>query len=99
MNTQFNFKLIDGAFNLADAADVLRTLLRTKINHHKTQQFSLEERFGKDHLDSNLRIQELRNSLEQLESFLAQPELQGQKIVLNSDVNIMAAISEPSLAN
>jgi len=39
------------------------------------------------------------NFLEQLESFLAQPELQGQKIVLNSDVNIMAAISEPSLAN
>jgi hypothetical protein len=98
MENTFNFKLIDGTFELNDAAEILRTLLRTKINHHKTQKFSLEERFGTDHLESNLRIQELQNSLEQLEKFLAQPKLKGNRIVLNSDVSIVATANEPDLA-
>jgi len=99
MNNQFNFKLIDGAFELPDAAEVLRTLLRTKINHHKTQRFSLEERFGTDHLNSENRIKQLKESLAQLEAFLAQPGLDGKKLVINSEVAIEATVAEPAMAN
>lgn len=97
MKNQLTFKLIDGVFDLEDAAEVLRTLIRTKINHHKTQQFSLEERFGADHLNSPVRIKQLRQSLEQLEDFLAQADLKGQKLQINSEVAITANVAQKEL--
>jgi len=98
MKNQLTFKLIDGAFVLEDAAEVLRTLISSKINHHKTQKFSLEERFGSDHTNSELRIKQLKQSLEQVENFLAQSDFKGQKLQLNSEVTIAAKAFEPAFA-
>ncbi len=98
MTDQFTFKLIDGDFSQEDAAEILRTVIRTKINHHKTQQFSQEERFGKDFLNSSFRIKELQHSLELLEGFISQPELKGRKISLNSDVSISTKVVEPQFS-
>jgi len=99
MNNQFNFKLIDGLFAHDDAAEILRTLLRTKINHHRTHKLSLEERFGNDHLNYASRIKELQSSLENLEAFLSQPELKGKKLTLSSDVAIRVKATKPELVS
>ena len=93
MKKQLNFKLIDGTFSLEDAADILRTLIRAKIQHHRASQFSLEERFGVDHLNSAKRVEELKASLAQVETYLAQPELADCEIELQSEVK--ATICSP----
>lgn len=59
MNDAQQFKLIDGTFTGADAAQVLLSLVRSKIDFHHLQKASNEERLGHDPAHSQQRLAEL----------------------------------------
>ncbi len=53
------FTLIDGKFFSSDAAQLLQSLLRYKIDYHEMALLSEEERFNMDVSNSKKRIEEL----------------------------------------
>lgn len=60
-----NFKLIDGNnYSAEDAKEILLAVIDDKIKFHKNKIFSHEERFGKQHEHSEIRIKELQTSKE-----------------------------------
>ena len=59
-------KLIQGEFNRDKAKTLLFELFSYKINYHRMQKFSDEERFGKDREHSETRIRELLKERQEL---------------------------------
>jgi hypothetical protein len=60
MNNPQRFQLIDGTFTHVEAGQVLLSLVKSKIDHHSLEQFSNEERFGRDVAHSEKRLEKLR---------------------------------------
>ncbi len=60
MNKNYNFKIIQGTFTTSEAAQVLFDLISSKIHFHTMENFSSQERFGKDAPHSKRRIQALK---------------------------------------
>ncbi|MEO7119557.1 MAG: hypothetical protein ABIY62_00590 [Ginsengibacter sp.] len=60
MNKNYNFKLIHGTFTAGEASQVLSDLISSKIHFHRMENFSSQERFGKDAPYSQTRIQALK---------------------------------------
>jgi hypothetical protein len=54
------FQLIKGTFTPAEAARVLLSLVKSKIDYHSLEKLSNEERFGRDVAHSEKRLQELK---------------------------------------
>jgi hypothetical protein len=63
-------KLIRGTFRKDKAKVLLLELLWHKINYHEMQQFSNQERFGRDDEHSEKRIRELVNEKKYLVNWL-----------------------------
>ena len=69
MNNKHRLKLIDGKFTPATAGIVLHGLINYKVNYHKAELFSNQERAGKDLSNSKKRIEDLQaenNSLKEI---------------------------------
>ena len=60
MNNPQRFHLIDGTFSPLEARQVLLSMVKSKIAHHSLEQFSHEERFGRDVAHSEKRLEKLR---------------------------------------
>ena len=54
-----HFQLIDGTFTPSEASRVLLSLVKSKMDHHRVEKFSNEERFGRDLAHSEKRLREL----------------------------------------
>ncbi len=98
MQKQHAFTLIDGTFSVADAHNILDTLLGAKIKFHKSHKFSLEERHGRDHLDCNSRVEQLRASREELQDFIDQLGKDGMEMEITSEVKIKVTKKEGVVA-
>ena len=70
MEKEQEFQLVEGTFNAHDAAEVLFTLISNKINFHKLQQFSFQERNVGDIAHSKQRIASLEKSREQVKRLI-----------------------------
>lgn len=58
-----NFKLIDGNnYSAEEAKEILMAIISDKVKFHKNKIFSHEERFGKQHEHSEIRIKELEET-------------------------------------
>jgi len=60
MKDKQRFQLINGTFTPSEAAQVLLSLVKSKIDYHSLQKLSNEERFGKDSSHSEKRLQDLQ---------------------------------------
>ncbi len=97
MNNTQQFKLIDGTFNAPEAAQILLSLVKSKIDFHNLQKVSNEERFGVDLARSDQRLAELRQLHETLKSICASAGKNGQRVQVDGHIAItlVAALPEP----
>lgn len=68
MDTNQKHKLIDGTFSPADARHVLLSLVKSKMDFHKIEKLSNEQRFGRDTANSEHRLAELKKLHETLKA-------------------------------
>lgn len=80
--------LLEGVFSSDDANEVLTELFKSKLNWHKIQNWSSQERFGKDDELSQSRIVALTNEIDKLRKLLSEAKENNNKLLVNSEVVI-----------
>ncbi len=80
--------LIKGEFNADDAKDVLLNLINFKINFHQMKNFGLLERTGKKDEQSLKRIEELKESKQQILGIIDEAKAGSAKLKIDSTINI-----------
>ena len=70
MNNQQQFQLIDGVFTPAEASQVLLSLVKSKMDYHRMEKLSNEERFGGDTTHSERRLRDLAHLHASLKEYL-----------------------------
>ena len=80
-------KLIDGDFKIEDARELLIKLIEYKLSYHQSKIFSAHERNSKPGIHSIERIDDLKNSKEQLKELLAKLE-SGTELTIQSTITI-----------
>ncbi|MEO6916139.1 MAG: hypothetical protein ABI151_11180 [Chitinophagaceae bacterium] len=88
MTKKQNFKLIHGTFAPSEAAQILFTLISSKINFHTMESFSSRDRYGKDVPQSEKRIQALKKIQVSLKKFLDLAEKKGTLLQIEGSVDI-----------
>ncbi len=88
MKGKYNFKLINGKFATSEASRILFDLIRSKINYHTMENFSNQERFGKDMPHSERRIKALKKALGSLEKVCELAKEKGLKLRIDGSVDI-----------
>ncbi|TRX22239.1 hypothetical protein FNW25_03950 [Flavobacterium franklandianum] len=88
MNKTEKLTLIEGDFSFDEAKEILTSMFSSKINFHNIQNWSSQERFGKDDEIAQKRIPALRNEMKKLEEILSEAKAQNKKLVVSSEINI-----------
>lgn len=88
MNKNHDFKLITGTFTASEAAQILFSLISNKINFHAMENFSSQERFGKDLPNSQRRIQALRKTQASLKKIFDVAEKKNLQLKIEGSVKI-----------
>ncbi|MEJ8818635.1 hypothetical protein [Lacibacter sp. H407] len=88
MKRELHADLIDGQFTPEDARELLIDLFSRKTNFHEIQNFSANERFGKDDPFHINRIDALTKSMDQLNNLFREVDGSGKKLVIRSVVSI-----------
>jgi len=88
MNKIEKLTLFEGKFSFDEAKEILMTMFSSKINFHNIQNWSSQERFGKDDEVAQKRIPVLRNEMKILEEILLEAKAQNKKLAVNSEINI-----------
>lgn len=87
--TDQKINLIDGTYTPSEAAHIVNSVLKVKINFHKLHRLSIQEGNELDEckLDSG-RIKELIDEQEISKAFFSQARLQGKKLKMSSIIHI-----------
>lgn len=88
MDTKHTLQLIDGDFSGPEAAHVLLSLVKSKIDFHTLLRVSNEERFGRDVSNSERRLAELRQLQEAIRSICSAASEAGQRLQVNGWIEI-----------
>ena len=70
-NSSNDFNLIEGAFTIAEAKEILMTLFSDKIKFHSLKDFSHTERYGAPDPHAQVRIPELKSTRDEVLNYLA----------------------------
>ena len=90
------YKLIDGTFSAPDAAQVLLTLVKSKMDFHERERVSNQERFGSDVAHSARRSSELRQLHETLRELCQSAAASGQSLQVNGWLEITLGPAQTS---
>ena len=88
MNKIEKLTLIEGDFFFDEAEEILISMFYSKINFHNIQNWSSQERFGKDDENAQKRIPVLRNEMKKLEEILLEAKAKNKKLMVSSEINI-----------
>jgi hemerythrin superfamily protein len=88
MNKIEKLKLIEGEFTFNEAREILTSMFNSKINFHNIQNWSSQERYGKDDETAQKKIPLLKNEIEKLEEIILEAKANNKKLVINSEINI-----------
>ena len=88
MANQQKLKLIEGVFSPQEAIKLISSLIQSKINFHKLDDFSNHIRYNKEIESSKNRIVELNQTLEEFKTMALEAKKLNKKLVLNSFINI-----------
>jgi len=81
--------LIKGSFSASEAADVINSVLKVKINFHKLHRLSVTEVNLNDSCEfDNARIDELLNEQRIAKDFFRNAQLEGKKLTIRSTIHI-----------
>jgi hypothetical protein len=92
MNKIEKLTLIEGNFSFDEAKEILMSMYSSKINFHTMQNWSSQERFGKDDEIAQKRISVLRTEMKKLEEILLEAKTKNKKLRVNSEINISLSI-------
>ena len=81
-------QLIEGDFSIDEAKEILTSMFNSKINFHKIQNWSSQERYGKDDATAQIKIPALRNEIKKLEEIISEGKAQNKKLAINSEIII-----------
>lgn len=88
MNKIEKLKLIEGEFSFNEAKEILTSMFNSKINFHNIQNWSSQERYGKDDETAQMKIPILKNEIEKLEEIILEAKANNKKLIINSEINI-----------
>jgi hemerythrin superfamily protein len=88
MNKIEKLKLIEGEFSFNEAKEILTSMFNSKINFHNIQNWSSQERYGKDDETAQMKIPLLKNEIEKLEEIILEAKANNKKLIINSEINI-----------
>jgi hypothetical protein len=88
MNKIEKLKLIEGDFSFNEAKEILTSMFNSKINFHNIQNWSSQERFGKDDETAQKKVRLLKNEIEKLEEIILNAKSQNKKLVIKSEIII-----------
>jgi hypothetical protein len=88
MNKIEKLKLIEGEFSFNEAREILTSMFNSKINFHNIQNWSSQERYGKDDETAQKKIPLLKNEIEKLEEIIKEAKANNKKLVINTEINI-----------
>ena len=88
MKDKQHFQLIDGTFSPTEASRLLLSLVQRKIDYHRKEQFSDEERFGKAPSHSEKRLRDLAKLESDLKEFFASASDSNQNLNINGWIEI-----------
>ncbi len=88
MENQKKLIFIDGNFSPQESKEILMNIFRSKIQFHKSKNFSSSERFGKNDDIAEKRIPELQKSIEVLNEILNQAEKDNLRLEIKSEISI-----------
>ena len=88
MNKIEKLKLIEGECSFNEAREILTSMFNSKINFHNIQNWSSQERYGKDDETAQKKIPLLKNEIEKLEEIILEAKANNKKLVINSEINI-----------
>jgi hemerythrin superfamily protein len=88
MNKIEKLKLIEGEFSFNEAREILTSMFNSKINFHNIQNWSSQERYGKDNETAQKKIPLLKNEIEKLEEIILEAKANNKKLVINSEIYI-----------
>ena len=88
MDSEYNYKLIEGDFSVEEAKNMLMSLITSKINFHNLNSFSDYVRFNKDPEKLEKRIAELASTREEILTLMDDAEKKGMKLTIKSTITI-----------
>ncbi len=88
MNKSHQFKLIQGTFVPADAAEILLDMISNKIRFHSLQNFGSRERNGKDIPHSQKRVAALKKMEQSLRKIFDSAEKKNHQLVIEGTIDI-----------
>lgn len=88
MKNPQKLKLIDGKFSPKKSREILMNVFSSKIQFHKMNNFSSQERFGKDDKMSTKRIPQLKKSMEKILKIVEDAEKKGVQLEIKSEILI-----------
>ena len=88
MNSNKKLQLIEGEFSFNEAKEILTSMFVSKINFHNIQNWSSQERYGKDNETAQKKIPLLKNEIEKLEEIILEAKANNKKLVINSEITI-----------
>lgn len=80
--------LIEGSFTAEEAKEILLNIFSTKINFHDMKNFSSQERFGMEDEIAKIRIPKLKNEIENVLQMVLEANLNKNKLMITSEINI-----------
>jgi hypothetical protein len=87
-------KLIDGTYNVSEAADVLFSVISDKIRFHNIQMLSIRERFNGDTSHSEERLEELNAAKAQIAEILKIAQDAGATLEIHSSIDIKLKVPQ-----
>ncbi|HNP21077.1 MAG TPA: hypothetical protein PKM63_01415 [Panacibacter sp.] len=88
MNKSHSFKLIHGTFSPSGASEVLFGLISSKIHFHSMENFSSNERFGKDKPNSQRRIKALKKVQGSIKKIVEAADKKGKQLKIDGNIEI-----------
>jgi hypothetical protein len=88
MNKIEKLNLLEGEFSFNEAKEILTSMFNSKINFHNIQNWSSQERYGKDDETAQMKIPLLKNEIEKLEEIILEAKANNKKLIINSEINI-----------
>lgn len=82
------FRLINGTYTADEAGEILLTLINNKIAFHERHLLTCQERNENDRLNSEQRIEQLRDSARLVREMIAEAREAGASVSVESIANI-----------
>ncbi len=83
MNNSKTIDLVNGSFAMADAREIVLTLLSNKMKFYSLRNVSSKERFGESDLIAVQKLEHLRQARGEAELFFSEAIAKGKTITLD----------------